>query len=83
MVEALADSGEVVRVPLTQRFQDLIDAVAMREDASDSEAYLEGWGQSAELERPGDATEVGRQVADELEAGFTALIAARWAPPRG
>ena len=42
MVEA-SEGDRAVRVPLSQRFQDLIDAAAMREGASDSEAYLEGW----------------------------------------
>ena len=39
MVEA-TEGARAVRLPLSQRFQDLIDAAAMREGASDSEAYL-------------------------------------------
>jgi hypothetical protein len=76
LVEAM-DGEQTVRVPLSQRFQDLIDAVAMRVGASDSEAYLEGWSQGAEAERPGSPEEVAPQVAAELEAGFQDLVVRR------
>ena len=46
LVEAEGD-GRTVRVALTPRFQDLIDALAMREGASETENYLDGWGQDA------------------------------------
>lgn len=80
LVEAV-DAERTVRRPLSQRFHDLIDAVAMREGASDSEAYLEGWGQEAEAERPGSAQSVAEQVAAELEAGFQDLVAERFLGP--
>ncbi len=80
LVEAF-EGDQVVRVPLSQRFQDLIDAVAMRQGASETSAYLEGWGQSPDLERPGSAAEVAEQVATLLEAGFQDLIAKRLLPP--
>ncbi len=83
VVEALEEGGAVVRVLLSQRFQDLIDAVAMRDGESESEAYLDGWARSAELESPGDACQVARRVADQLEEGFAALVAARRPPPSG
>jgi hypothetical protein len=76
VVEAF-DGDRTVRVSLSQRFQDLIDAVAMRVGASDSEAYLEGWSQGAEAERPGSPEEVAPQVAAELEAGFQDLVVRR------
>jgi hypothetical protein len=82
LVEAV-DDEQTVRVPLSQRFQDLIDAVAMREGASDSEAYLDGWAPGLEAERPGDAEAVARAVAAELEDGFQDLVARRiLGPPR-
>jgi hypothetical protein len=82
LVEA-EDGGPTVRVPLSQRFQDLIDAVAMREGATETDAYLEGWAPGPESERPGDAEAVARQVADELEAGFPDLVLRRFVgPPR-
>ena len=80
LVEAF-DGDEVVRVPLSQRFQDLIDAVAVREGASESEAYLDGWGQGPDLDRAGPAQVVAEQVAGELEAGFQDLVLARFLPP--
>jgi hypothetical protein len=80
LVEAFS-GDQIVRVPLSQRFQDLIDALAMRDGASETEQYLEGWGQSSELERPGSPEEVAKHVADELEAEFQDLVVRRFAPP--
>ncbi|MGH7386147.1 MAG: virulence factor [Candidatus Rokuibacteriota bacterium] len=82
LVEAL-DGEHTVRVPLSQRFQDLIDAVAMREGATESEAYLEGWAPGPESERPGDPEQVAQQVVAELEEGFQDLVTRRMlGPPR-
>ena len=80
LVEA-EEGGETVRVPLSQRFQDLIDAVAMREGASESEAYLAGWAPGLESERPGGAQAVAQAVAAELEAGFQELATRRLLGP--
>ena len=80
LVEAV-DGDQVARVPLSQRFQDLIDALAMREGATESDAYLEGWGQSADLEYPGSVEDVAGQVAARLEAEFPDLVARRLPPP--
>ncbi len=74
LVEAF-EGDQVVSVPLSQRFQDLIDAVAMREGVSESDLYLEGWGQSPDLERPGSAKAVAEQVALALEAQFQDAVA--------
>ena len=73
LVEAF-DGDRTVRASLSQRFQDLIDAVAMRIGASSSETYLEGWRQSAETERSGSPDSVAQQVAAELEASFDRLL---------
>jgi hypothetical protein len=82
LVEAV-EGEQTVRVPLSQRFQDLIDAVAMREGASESEAYLEGWAPGPETERPGGAEAVAQAVAAELEDGFQDLVTRRMlGPPR-
>ena len=78
-----ADGERTVRVLLSQRFQDLIDAVAMREGASGPEAYLEGWSQGPEGERSGSPESVAAQVAVELEAGFEEVMAKRFLPPVG
>jgi hypothetical protein len=79
LVEA-SEGDRIVRVPLSQRFQDLIDAVAMREGATETEAYLEGWIPGPETERPGSPEVVAAQVAAELEAGFQELITKRFLP---
>jgi hypothetical protein len=63
-----------VQVPLSQRFQDLIDAVAMREGASESEAYLAAWDRDPEAERPGEAQSVAEAIAAELEAAFAQYV---------
>jgi len=80
LVEAV-DGDEVVRLPLSPRFQELIDTVAVREGASESEAYLDGWGQGPELERVGGARAVAEAVAAELEAGFSDLVETRLQRP--
>jgi len=73
LVEAF-EGGHTVRTPLSQRFQDLIDTVAMRAGASSAEAYLEGWRHGAEAECPGNAESVAQQVALELEATFDRFL---------
>jgi len=80
VVEAF-DGDQTARRPLSQRFQDLIDAVAMREGASETEAYLEGWGQGPDLDRPGAAEAVAEDVAAEIEDRFQELVAKRFLPP--
>jgi Virulence factor len=82
LVEARDEDGAVARMPLSQRFQDLIDSVALREGASETEAYLDGWDQGPEIERAGDAGPVAQEVAAELEAGFQDLATRRMLGPR-
>ena len=77
LVEAF-EGDQVVRLPLSQRFQDLIDAVAMREGATETDAYLEGWSQGPELDRFGDPRTVAQAVAAEIEERFTELVANRF-----
>jgi Virulence factor len=79
LVEAF-DGDQVVRLPLSQRFQDLIDAVAMREGTTETDAYLEGWGQGPELDRSGDPSTVAHAVAAEIEERFPELVAMRFGP---
>jgi len=78
-----AFEGEVViRRSLSPRFQELIDAIAMREGVSDAEAYLEGWAHGPEQERAGGAAAVADAVAAEIEAAFEATWAPRLRPLR-
>ena len=73
LVEAF-EGDRAVRVPLSQRFQDLIDSVAMLTGTSSTEAYLEGWRQGPEEERPGRAESVAEQVVAELEASLERVL---------
>ena len=73
LVEAFGEAG-AVRAQLSQRFQDLIDSVAMRAGATSTEAYLEGWHRGPEAERPGSPERVASEVVAELEADFERLI---------
>lgn len=66
IVEAHDASGSATR-QLSERFQALIDAVAMQLGLQDSEAYLEQWTRSEPAERAGTAAEVADAVAAELE----------------
>ena len=82
LVEA-ADGDHTARRQLSQRYQDLIDALAMREGATEGDAYLDGWGQGVWLERDGSPDEVADAVAAEIEKGFQALFMKRFTPKPG
>jgi hypothetical protein len=74
VVEARDDGGTVVR-SLSDRFQALVDSLAMQLGLADSEDYLEAWVRSAPAERPGTADEVAAAVAVELETRFPEFTA--------
>jgi hypothetical protein len=74
LVEA-EDADGAVRRPLSARFQELIDAVAMRQGLTDTDAYLDGWGRGVDATRPGSASAVAESVAAEIEQTFEALAA--------
>jgi hypothetical protein len=69
------EGADEVTVPLTPRFQELVDAVAVQTGTTDSEAYLAGWHHGPEEERPGSAQEAAHAAADRLEAGYADLRA--------
>lgn len=73
-VEA-AEAGDTVSRPLSERFQMLIDSVAMQLGLADSEAYLEQWSRSQPADRPGPAPAVAEAVAAELEGRFEEFAA--------
>lgn len=78
-VEARDAEGSVSR-PLSERFQMLIDSVAMQLGLAGSDEYLEQWSGGDEQERPGAAAEVADAVVAELEARFPEFIAAAFRP---
>jgi len=64
------DGEHTAKSALDARFMVAIDEAAMRLGATDSDAYLEGWRQSAWDERGGSPEEVAQAVANELESEF-------------
>jgi hypothetical protein len=72
-VEVRDDAGQVT-LQLSERFQALIDSVAMQQGLEGSDAYLEQWRKLPGGERPGDARDVGEAVVAELEARFMDYI---------
>ena len=75
LVEATDDDG-THKIQLSQRFQALIDNVAMKRELAGTDAYLEEWNRGEIQERDGTAEEVVKTVSDELEAQFNDLMAA-------
>ena len=75
LVEATDDEG-THKIQLSQRFQALIDHVAMESGLMGSDAYLDAWNKSDAQEREGTAEEVAKAVAEEVEAQFSDIMAA-------
>ena len=80
IVEAHDGAGSTTR-QLSERFQALIDSVAMQLGLVDSDAYLEQWTRSDTEERPGGAQEVAEAVAAELEERFPEFIGRAFRQP--
>lgn len=80
MVEARDEAGTVTR-PLSDRFQQLIDSVAMQLGLQGQDAYLDLWARGDVQERPGSATEVAEAVVAEIESRFTEIIARAFRRP--
>jgi hypothetical protein len=74
------DGADQVTLSLSERFQSLIDSLAMQTGADDEDAYLEHWA-ATDGERPGSAREVGAAVAGELEERFPEFIALAFRRP--
>lgn len=73
MVEA-QDAGGLVTVALSERFQALVDSVAMQLGLEGSDAYLAQWQRGEGQERPGTAREAAEAEAAELEGRFMEFI---------
>ena len=61
------DGRDTVKCQLSDRFQVLIDAVAMRLGLAGTDEYLDQWEHGDEQERPGTARDVADAVVKELE----------------
>ena len=75
VVEAKDENG-VHKLELDRKFQELIDAVAMRKGLAGTDAYLEEWRRGKRVARDGSAEEVASAVKAELEAEFRTIRAA-------
>ena len=75
------DEAETVTVQLSERFQMLIDSVAMQLGLHDSDAYIELWTREAPQERAGSARQVADAIAAELEERFPAFIGPAFSRP--
>jgi len=74
MVEA-REGAEQVTLSLSDRFQQLVDSLAMLQGIHDGDAYLEHWRRAEAEERPGGARAAGEAVVAELEERFTDFAA--------
>lgn len=75
------DGSDAVTVQLSERFQLLIDSVAMQLGLEGSEAYIELWSRGEPQERPGTAREVADAVAADLENRFPQIISTAFNKP--
>ena len=62
------DDGNEVSLPLDQKFQERIDALAAERGLNGADEYLAQWNWSDEQVRPGTAQEVADALKAELEA---------------
>ena len=69
------DGAKSHKEMLSQRFQELIDVVAMKKKITQSDDYINGWSKGEKTERMGTAAEVATAVARELEARFDEIRA--------
>ena len=68
LIKVFPDEGRPRSVPLDDWFTAEIDRLAMREGLVGSDAYLEQFEWSEDLERPGSPEEVAAAIVAELEA---------------
>ena len=77
------DQGRVVKRPLSDKYQALIDQIAMLRKLAGTDGYLEQWNKGEVVERAGDAETVALQVAEDLEARFDEIRSQAIAKSRG
>ncbi len=61
---------ERISRPLSQRFQEAIDAAAMRASATNTDDYLEEWRTGEPQSSEGDPQALADTLATELEAAY-------------
>jgi hypothetical protein len=65
---SVEDESDTVTAMLDNRFMTLIDAQAMQEGLTATDAFLDAWHWSEEQEREGSAHEVAAALKAEFEA---------------
>jgi hypothetical protein len=78
VVEA-REGRDTHKVQLSQRFQELIDHMAMRKGLGGTDAYLEQWAKGPSEKREGDPRAVAQAVASEIEAQYETIRSAQLA----
>ena len=63
------------KIELSQRFQELIDLVAMKKKLAGTDEYLIQWNKGAPEEREGDPETVARAVAEDIEGRYAEIRA--------
>ena len=71
-VKAADEGGKRISRTLPDRFQAMIDQIAMQEGLAGTNDYLDQWRWTEKLERPGSADEVVDSVIKELVREFEA-----------
>lgn len=66
-IVAARDGDESAKASLPQRFQEAIDEAAMRLDAADAEAYMEGWRRGGWIEAEGSPADLVDRIAGDIE----------------
>ena len=69
LIEA-EDAGDTTKASMGPQFEELIDTKAMKQGLIGSDAYLDHFRYSDEMERPGSAQEVAEAVKEELQSQF-------------
>lgn len=72
-VDARDEARTVHKQMLSQRFQELIDLVAVKRKLDSSDAYINEWHKGKKTERAGSALQVAQEVAAELEAEYDTI----------
>ena len=68
MVTARDSTGATAKVALPDRFQEAVDAAAMRQGLAGSDAYLDAWQHDPWEAADGTPDHVSARVAAELDA---------------
>jgi Virulence factor len=79
---ASGSGRRATRAPLSERFQEAIDAAAMAAGLAGTDAYLEEWRRET-VERDGDAEECVAAEAARIEREYTDDVLARLIRARG